>query len=145
MLNAKNLSLLAGVFQQTLLVLIIRYSKTVNSGDGDNAYLTSVAVASAEVFKLCLSFTLEYINTKNQQLEKSNEDGHHARGRARHLQEMMKPMLAFNDRESLKLIVPALLYLIQNNLLFVALANLSVGIYQVTNQGKLLTTVRRTE
>ena len=49
-------------------------------------------------------------------------------------------MLICNDKESTKLIIPAILYLIQNNLLFVALANLSVPMYQVTNQGKLLTT-----
>jgi UDP-sugar transporter A1/2/3 len=42
--------------------------------------------------------------------------------------------------ESLKLAIPALLYVVQNNLLFVALSNLSVPLYQVTNQGKLLTT-----
>jgi UDP-sugar transporter A1/2/3 len=40
--------------------------------------------------------------------------------------------------ESLKLAIPALLYVVQNNLLFVALSNLSVPLYQVTNQGKLL-------
>jgi len=43
-------------------------------------------------------------------------------------------------KESIKLVLPALLYVIQNNLLFVALSNLSVPTYQVTNQGKLLTT-----
>mmetsp|Transcript_24684 Transcript_24684/g.53246 ORF Transcript_24684/g.53246 Transcript_24684/m.53246 type:complete len:382 (-) Transcript_24684:41-1186(-) len=134
-MSAKNASLLAGMFQQTMLVLIIRYSKTSNH-NGDNvgpSYLNSVAVASAEVFKLCLSFVLEFINSKKHE---TNRKG----GRISHLRSVFKPMLLCNDKESIKLIVPALLYLIQNNLLFVALANLSVGMYQVTNQGKLLTT-----
>jgi len=135
MLSAKNASLLAGIFQQTFLVLLIRYSKTNNHNGDDTgpSYLNSVAVASAEVFKLCLSFALEFINSKN---DETNRRG----GRVAHLRNVVKPMLLCNDKESIKLIVPALLYLIQNNLLFVALANLSVGMYQVTNQGKLLTT-----
>ncbi|KAL7535539.1 hypothetical protein ACHAWF_005192 [Thalassiosira exigua] len=138
MLSAKYLSLLAGVVQQSALVLIIRYSKTIARGDGDDAsplYLNSVAVASAEVFKLCLSLTLEFINAKNQESELGGKGG-----RVRHLRSVLTPMLICSDRESVKLIVPALMYLIQNNLLFVALANLSVPMYQVTNQGKLLTT-----
>jgi len=42
--------------------------------------------------------------------------------------------------DSLKIAIPALLYVVQNNLLFVALSNLSVPLYQVANQGKILTT-----
>ena len=132
MLSGKYASLLAGVLQQTALVLVIRYSKTLTSTGLGPSYLNSVAVASAEVFKLCLSFVLEFINTKNEAPPGT--------GTCAHLKKMYKPMLVFNDRESVKLIIPALLYLIQNNLLFVALANLSVPMYQVTNQGKLLTT-----
>jgi len=138
-LSAKNASLLACVFQQTALVLIIRYSKTVVTGDDSGpSYLNSVAVASSEVFKLCLSFVLEVITTKihHEQEDKSKNGG----GFLSHVRNTFKPMLVCNDKESFKLIVPALMYLIQNNLLFVALANLSVGMYQVTNQGKLLTT-----
>mmetsp|Transcript_15387 Transcript_15387/g.22714 ORF Transcript_15387/g.22714 Transcript_15387/m.22714 type:complete len:92 (-) Transcript_15387:194-469(-) len=44
------------------------------------------------------------------------------------------------DRESTKLIIPAVLYLLQNNLLYFALSNLSVPTYQVSQQGKHLTT-----
>jgi UDP-sugar transporter A1/2/3 len=54
---------------------------------------------------------------------------------------MLKTILAsMITSESIKLFVPALLYLIQNNLLFSALKNLSVPVYQVLNQGKLFTT-----
>eukprot|EP00581_Thalassiosira_minuscula_P007417 CAMPEP_0183704216 /NCGR_PEP_ID=MMETSP0737-20130205/1621_1 /TAXON_ID=385413 /ORGANISM="Thalassiosira miniscula, Strain CCMP1093" /LENGTH=366 /DNA_ID=CAMNT_0025931041 /DNA_START=174 /DNA_END=1274 /DNA_ORIENTATION=- len=137
MLNAKNISLLAGIFQQAALVLIIRYSKTRKQDEVE--YLNSVAVASAEVFKLCLSFILEFISTKKNKEGINNTNGTKG-GHISHLKRMFKPMLVFNDKESVKLVIPALLYLIQNNLLFVALANLSVGMYQVTNQGKLLTT-----
>jgi len=128
-LSAKNASLLAGMLQQTCLVLIIRYSKTIGGDTVGPSYLNSVAVASAEVFKLCLSFVLEFITTRKDETKKG-----------RTLSTVVKPMLLCSDKESIKLAVPAILYLIQNNLLFVALANLSVGMYQVTSQGKLLTT-----
>lgn len=133
-LSAKNASLLAGMLQQVALVLIIRYSKINNTGDNAGpSYLNSVAVASAEVFKLCLSFILEFVTTKREESKKTG-------GRISHIRAVVKPMLVCSDKESIKLIIPAILYLIQNNLLFVALANLSVGMYQVSSQGKLLTT-----
>jgi len=53
---------------------------------------------------------------------------------------VLKRLFNVGNKESAKLIVPAALYLLQNNLLFVALANLSVPTYQLTNQGKLLIT-----
>eukprot|EP00979_Chaetoceros_neogracilis_P004282 scaffold755_cov222-Chaetoceros_neogracile.AAC.3 len=64
--SAKAVSLFAGVCQQVALVLIIRYSKTQQHGGQDELYvpyLTSVAVMSAEIFKLCLSFVLEVITS----------------------------------------------------------------------------------
>jgi UDP-sugar transporter A1/2/3 len=42
--------------------------------------------------------------------------------------------------DALKISVPALLYLVQNTLLYVALSNLSAPLFQVTYQGKLVTT-----
>jgi uncharacterized membrane protein YhfC len=66
-LSAKSASLLAGLFQQAALVLIIRYSKTRHQEDNqDIPYLTSVAVMSAEVVKLCLSYVLEVITATSK-------------------------------------------------------------------------------
>jgi UDP-sugar transporter A1/2/3 len=42
--------------------------------------------------------------------------------------------------DALKISVPALLYLVQNTLLYVALSNLSAPLFQVTYQAKLVTT-----
>ena len=36
-----------------------------------------------------------------------------------------------NKKDSLKLLVPALLYVVQNNLLYIALTNLDAATYQV--------------
>jgi len=42
--------------------------------------------------------------------------------------------------DALKIMVPALLYLVQNSLLYIALSNLSAPLFQVTYQAKLVTT-----
>jgi UDP-sugar transporter A1/2/3 len=120
LLSAKNVSLIALVFQQVGLVIIIRHSRMRKMEDDSVPYLTSTAVVSAECLKLILNLSLELLLVKR---EGSSSIG----------TELANP-------ESLKLAIPALLYVVQNNLLFVALSNLSVPLYQVTNQGKLLTT-----
>lgn len=43
-------------------------------------------------------------------------------------------------KDALKIMVPALLYLLQNTLLYVALSNLTAPLFQVTYQAKLVTT-----
>lgn len=42
--------------------------------------------------------------------------------------------------ESAKLLIPSILYVAQNNLLFIAVSNLDPGTYQVTSQLKTLIT-----
>jgi len=123
--SAKNASLFALVLQQSGLVLMIRYSRTA-VGPEHIPYIPSVVVVSAEVLKFMLNGSLEITFNPDVRSDKSV---------------MLKSMLAnMITLECLKLFVPALLYLIQNNLLFVALKNLSVPVYQVLNQGKLFTT-----
>lgn len=120
-LFAKNLSLLALVFQNVALVLMVRHSRTVAKTEDSVSYIVSTAVVTAEVVKLVLNFTLELVLVKH-------DDGPWS---------ILKGIFS---RESIKLLVPSLLYVIQNNLLFVALGNLTVPVYQVTTQGKILTT-----
>ena len=69
-----------------------------------------------------LSCCLEY-NATNGQLYKS-----------------MKENIFDRPIDALKIIIPSLLYLVQNSLLYVALSNLSAPLFQVTYQAKLLTT-----
>ena len=127
LLSAKNASLFALVLQQSGLVLMIRYSRTA-IGAEHIPYIPSVVVVSAEVLKFMLNGSLEMFT--------SNPDGRSDTS-TDILKILWSNMISF---ESLKLFVPALLYMIQNNLLFVALNNLSVPVYQVLNQGKLFTT-----
>ena len=127
--SAKNASLFALVLQQSGLVLMIRYSRTAEVEAERTPYISFVVVVSAEVVKVLLNFTLE--------ITLKPEDGTSKSDCIDILKTLWSDMISF---ESLKLLVPALLYLIQNNLLFVALKNLSVPVYQVLNQGKLFTT-----
>jgi hypothetical protein len=131
---ARTTSLIALVVQQVALVLLIRYSRTreqpgTNDSSSAASYLISTAVVSAEVGKLLLNLLLEIVSTTYFNDNSSKEP--------------VSPGSLWNElfsRDSWRLLVPAFLYVVQNNLLFVALENLSVPLYQVTNQGKLLTT-----
>lgn len=53
---------------------------------------------------------------------------------------MIREEIIGSPTETLKLLIPATLYTIQNNLLFLALSNLDAATYQVTYQLKILTT-----
>ena len=84
---------------------------------GQNAYLTSTAVIMGEVFKVIVSSILAFV---------MGDD---------------KPSAIWaNPLELLKTGVPAFLYLVQNNLQYVAVSNLHAATYQVTYQLKILST-----
>jgi UDP-sugar transporter A1/2/3 len=85
---------------------------------------------SAEVLKLCLAFVLEIVTSSQSKMGTET---------MRRSWSTLERMLGLN-RESVKLIIPAALYLLQNNLLFLALSHLSVPTYQISSQGKLLAT-----
>lgn len=118
----KSASLVAGVLQQTALVLMIRYSKTRPHEDDNTIYLTSVAVWTAEIVKLFLAIALETSSSNSW------------------LSPVFTMVGSLCTPDSYRLFIPAVFYAIQNNLLFYALENLSIPTFQVTNQGKLLTT-----
>jgi len=169
-INAKKLSFLAVVIQQTSLVLVIRYSKTRVV---IIPYLTSVVVFSAELFKLVLNGILEIITSRHSRVIKDESSSSDSKNYSvpdsvtvttdelsdaeenkdapstlnekksdndNNFASIILGLIDVGNQESLKLVVPAILYVIQNNLLFYALSNLSVPTYQITNQGKLLTT-----
>lgn len=167
MINSKNLSLLACVFQQSALILVIRYSKT--RPQDATPYLSSVVVFSAELYKMILSASLEFITnrsaveSKSLQPEPSQSEPLVQKSlkvltktiKSQSKSSKSKPpesespkandnsllhLFDLCNKESLKIVFPAILYVIQNNLMFYALSNLSVPTYQITNQVKLLTT-----
>ncbi|XP_037828932.1 solute carrier family 35 member A3b isoform X2 [Kryptolebias marmoratus] len=119
----KYVSLGVLVLQTTSLVLTMRYSRTLKE-DGPR-YLASSAVVSTEVLKIFTCIFLVLIEN-------------HYSFRAMNL--LLKEEIVNKPVETMKLAVPAGIYTLQNNLLYVALSNLDAATYQVTYQLKILTT-----
>ncbi|XP_003745627.1 UDP-N-acetylglucosamine transporter [Galendromus occidentalis] len=115
----KYFSLLVIVIQTTIMVLLLRYSKTQKVTGG--RYLSSTAIVVSEIFKLLVCFAVLA----------SRADG---------LKKTLRIEVYGKPLETSKLLIPAGLYTIQNNLLFLALGRLDAATYQVTYQLKILTT-----
>eukprot|EP00834_Sanchytrium_tribonematis_P000330 NODE_6_length_70510_cov_1.054395.p35 type:complete len:264 gc:universal NODE_6_length_70510_cov_1.054395:67101-67892(+) len=120
MVNMKHLSLVTLVVQNSMLVLILRYSRIASD------YLSTTAVLMCEVLKLLICFGI-YLN-------EADEVGTPKTPLAK-LQDIAHP-----KHQSWKLAIPACLYAIQNNLQYVAASNLSAASFQVIYQLKILTT-----
>nr|XP_057929697.1 solute carrier family 35 member A3a [Doryrhamphus excisus]XP_057929699.1 solute carrier family 35 member A3a [Doryrhamphus excisus] len=119
----KYLSLGVLVFQTTSLVLIMRYSRTLQA-EGPR-YLASSAVVVAEVMKIIICLLLVF-----------KEHSYSVRA----LNSVLRQEIAYKPIETLKLAIPSGIYTLQNNLLYIALSNLDAATYQVTYQLKILTT-----
>ena len=110
--NWKYLSLGVLVFQNTALVLTMRYSRTM---DGP-PYLASTAVVLMEVLKFTFcTFMVLYDNGGDW--NKTTKD--------------LRMEILENGAEMLKISVPSILYTIQNNLLYIALTHLDAATFQV--------------
>jgi UDP-sugar transporter A1/2/3 len=118
----KWVSLVLLVLQTTVLVLLMRYSRS--TGDPSVRYLSSTAVVNAELLKIVAAAAA---------MRLTKPEG----GWPAVWQEIRSEL---RHPDTLKVAVPGLLYLIQNNLLFVALSNLDAAVYQVTYQLKIMTT-----
>uniref|UniRef100_A0A667ZMG5 Solute carrier family 35 member A3b n=1 Tax=Myripristis murdjan TaxID=586833 RepID=A0A667ZMG5_9TELE len=109
----KYVSLGVLVVQTTSLVLTMRYSRTLKE-DGPR-YLASSAVVSAELLKI-LACTLLVFREHSKYV--------------RALNQVLKEEIVNKPMETMKLAVPAGIYTLQNNLLYVALSNLDAATYQ---------------
>lgn len=111
--------LVAMVVQNSAVVLVGRYTRS--TGAASNMFIVSHFIFVTEVAKLIGSCALEQFTT----------------GR---LFRSIKLNIIDTPIDTLKTLIPALLYLLQNSLLYIALSNLSAPLFQVTYQSKLLTT-----
>lgn len=119
---AFKLILLTGmVLQNSATVLVGRYTRRPELPTVD-LYVVNHLILVTEIGKLLLSCVFEHF-TSNGQLGQS-----------------IKQHIIQEPFDALKIMVPALLYLVQNSLLYVALSNLTAPIFQVTYQAKLVTT-----
>ncbi|GFQ77018.1 UDP-N-acetylglucosamine transporter, partial [Trichonephila clavata] len=121
--HVKYISLTVLVLQTTAIVLVLRYSRTVPQNGP--RYLASTTILISEILKIisCLGVLYYECGWSLSSLK------------CLLIQEVWKKPI-----ETLKLIVPAFLYTVQNNLLFIALSILDAATYQVTYQLKILTT-----
>ncbi|KAH8276569.1 hypothetical protein KR044_001728, partial [Drosophila immigrans] len=117
----KYISLLTLTLQNAILGLSMRYART-RPGD---IFLSSTAVLMAEFAKLITCLVLVF-----------NEEGKDAQ---RFVRSLHKTIIA-NPLDTLKVCVPSLVYIVQNNLLYVSASHLDAATYQVTYQLKILTT-----
>ena len=122
--SPRAISLVVLTLQTTIFVLILRYSRT-SKAEGTSGYLSSTAVLLAEIVKIFINFFMicygNNFKVSNTILE-------------------IKREIYYKPLDTLKVSIPALLYTVQNNLLFLALSNLDAATYQVTYQLKILTT-----
>ncbi|ORX56400.1 nucleotide-sugar transporter [Hesseltinella vesiculosa] len=120
----KWLSLGVLVVQNSALILIMRYTRS--SVDQDHLYLASTAVVMSELVKCSVSLAVLFHSL----------DVHTLSRFARLLyQEMI-----LQWHQASRLAVPAIMYLIQNQLQYVAATHLDAATFQVTYQLKILTT-----
>lgn len=118
--NLKYISLLTLTVQNSMVSLSMRYATT---RDGP-IFFSSTAVFMAEITKLLTCLVLVFL-----------EEGTMLRFKASLYNAIVK-----NKTDTLKMTVPSLIYVLQNNLLYISAANLDAATYQVTYQLKILTT-----
>ncbi|KAG8804527.1 hypothetical protein FRC17_005950 [Serendipita sp. 399] len=145
-------SLVTLALQNASLVIIMHYSRV--TVPPNKVYSASAAVLMNEILKGVISFTIAFFrtrspNTANQAYEPlpatpihnlsfPQESGF--TGPPTFLPRLRTLLGQIASKDSWKLSIPALLYVLQNNLQYVAVTNLDVPTFQVTNQMKILTT-----
>jgi len=122
--NLKWVSLFVLVFQNSFLALILRYSKTL-----PDKYLSSTAVVCSECLKFFTSVLFHVIQRVRE-----------IKPPERYNYKMLLDELFGKESDCLKVMVPAVLYLIQNNLQYFSASKLDAATYQVSYQMKIITT-----
>ncbi|CAB9527935.1 UDP-galactose translocator [Seminavis robusta] len=118
--NLKSVLLVLLVIQGSSAVLVGRYTRS--SVPEEDLYDIGHLVLVIECFKFVLSLIAEFLST-NGNLRESIEE---------HI--WKRPV------DSLKVLVPAVLYVLQNGLIYIALSNLPAPVFISLQQGKLICT-----
>ncbi|OTF81778.1 hypothetical protein BLA29_011382 [Euroglyphus maynei] len=105
-------TLLLITLQTTILVLTLRYSRKNSSPD--EAYFNSTAVLFSEFVKFLICIVVIIYSDS-----------------IRGLYYVLRDEVFGKPKELSKILLPAFLYTVQNNLLFLALTNLDAATYQV--------------
>ena len=108
------------VIQNASTILLLRYVRTA-SGD---LFFSTTAIVCQELIKMLVSVVLLYMETFS----------------FRELASTVNQQILNNRMDSIKTGIPALLYTLQTNLVYLAISNLNAAVFQVTFQIKILTT-----
>lgn len=128
MISVKTLCVVTLCLQVTVSSLLVRYSKSVLKEE----YINEAALLIVESLKFLIACVFIYKNFRAQRsLEKQINIPSENSCRL-----LFKKLV----QRSPIMLLPALIYFIQNNLTFVALENLSAGSFTIMNQLKILTT-----
>ncbi|RDB21140.1 UDP-galactose transporter [Hypsizygus marmoreus] len=137
----KHISLVTLAVQNSMLTLIMHHSRV--STPPSRAYSAATAVLVNEVLKGLISLVIAYSRIESPPY---SSDGSQAAGlswalKTRSLMFRMRKLgKDVFSPDCWKLSIPAILYVIQNNLQYVAASNLDAATFQVTYQMKILTT-----
>lgn len=127
--SARYFSLLALAIQNTILVLLMRYTRTVSGP----LYLASTAVFMGELMKLVISIGMFYYQRVSFYPRRYSPLDWSV------IIEMLNELFG-PDSQAWRLSIPAILYAMQNNVLYKAVTLLDAATFQVTYQMKILTT-----
>ncbi|KAL1707206.1 nucleotide-sugar transporter-domain-containing protein [Schizophyllum commune] len=135
----KYVSLVTLAVQNAALSIVMHYSRV--STPASQSYSPASAVLLNELLKGTISFVIALVRVQRQRSERDGTpysrrspwDTAWGASLAQLCGEIFSP-------DCWKLSIPAILYVIQNSLQFVAISNLPVATFQVTYQMKILTT-----
>jgi UDP-sugar transporter A1/2/3 len=105
------MSLIFLVIQNASTILLMRYIRTV---PGD-MFFSTTAIVCQEIVKIIFSILFLYFETFS----------------LKDLYNQISSQILNNISDSFKTGIPALLYTIQNNLIYIAISNLDAAVYQV--------------
>ncbi|PCH37925.1 nucleotide-sugar transporter [Wolfiporia cocos MD-104 SS10] len=127
----KYVSLVTLAVQNAALSIVMHYSRV--STPAAQAYSPASAVLLNELLKGSISFVIAFLRVADA----SDASGRGVWGWWASLRRVCREIFS---PDCWKLSIPALLYVVQNSLQFVAISNLPVATFQVTYQMKILTT-----
>ncbi|XP_038054152.1 UDP-galactose translocator-like isoform X3 [Patiria miniata] len=120
-LNLKYVSLFLLVLQNASLILTMRYTRNQPGA----MYFSTTAVCVTEFVKMTTCVFILLYQHKGNFVE---------------LGKLLWNTIVLQPVDTLKVAVPAFIYTVQNNLMFIGVSNLSTATFQVTYQLKILTT-----
>lgn len=124
-LSPKWIALVALILQNSGLAILMRYTM-IFVQPGTERYLSSTAVLTAEILKLIISVTLCFIVDCNMSYKIFITTLHNE--------------FIGNRGDWVKLMVPSILYTLQNSLQYFSMSRLSAPVFQVLYQLKIVTT-----